>query len=144
MFLTELLKTTVEGIRIKKENVEVIRKVDILKWEHELKPEATKLSGELDIPYEEALTYVKSIDSGKGSSDFKAKLQKLMDGMKVASETLNIAMDVDEQTEHVKESTTKNKTKKKKLQKVDNVFEMTMEEPEVYIPDIPEIHIPKL
>lgn len=137
MFLTELLKTTVEGIRSKKDNVEVVRKVDTLKWEHELKPEATKLSEELDISYEEALTYVKSIDSGGGSGDFKSKLQKLMDSMKVASETINNAMGVDEQTERVNGPITKNKTKNRKQQKPNSIFDITMEEPEMpYIPEI--------
>lgn len=144
-----ILEKVLGGLKTRKEEAELIQKVDILKWENELKPDAKKLADELNIPYEEALTYLKSIDNKKGSGDFKEKLQNLMEGMKAASETINAAMGVDSLETQVptKESVQKEPTRKKKRsnrsqrEKEDDVFDLNVEEPEIYIP---EIYIPKL
>jgi len=149
--MVKILEKLIEGLKTRKEESELIHKVDILKWENELKPDATKLAEELNIPYEEALTYLKNIDNKKGSGDFKEKLQNLMDGMKAASETINAAMGVNETIE-VQTPTTDEPLRKKKKGKQggrtksrkeedENVFGLEMEEPEIYIPDI---YIPKL
>lgn len=144
-----ILEKVLGGLKTRKEEAELIHKVDILKWENELKPDAKKLAEELNISYEEALTYLKSIDNKKGSGDFKEKLQNLMEGMKAASETINAAMGVDslETQTPTKESVQKEPTRKKKRsnrsqrEKEDDVFDLNVEEPEIYIP---EIYIPKL
>ena len=146
-----MLEKVLERLRTHKEEAKLIQKVDILKWENELKPAAVDLSEKLNISYEEALTYLKSIDNKKGSGDFKEKLQNLMDGMKAASETINTAMGVNETIE-VQTPTTDEPLRKKKKGKQggrtksrkeedENVFGLEMEEPEIYIPDI---YIPKL
>lgn len=147
-----ILEKLLGGLKTRKEEAELIHKVDILKWENELKPDAKKLAEELNLPYEEALTYLKSIDNKKGSGDFKEKLQNLMEGMKAASETINAAMGVDsvdslETQVPTKESVQKEPTRKKKRsnrsqrEKEDDVFDLNVEEPDIYIP---EIYIPKL
>ena len=148
--MVKILEKVLERLRTHKEETELIHKVDILKWENELKPAAIELSEKLNISYEEALTYLKSIDNKKGSGDFKEKLQNLMDGMKAASETINAAMGVNEPTEMQTPATDKplrkKKTKQKqggrtKSRKEEDEFGLETEEPEIYIP---EIYIPKL
>lgn len=143
VILTELLKSVVETLKSKKEHADVIRNVDLLKWEHELKPAATKLVEELDISYEDALAYVKSIDADKGEGTFKEKLNKLMDGLKAASETLNGAMGIDDSPQEQEEQRSP-KRRPKRQRKVrtqkTGVQEQGIWEPDVYIP---EIKIPK-
>jgi uncharacterized pyridoxal phosphate-containing UPF0001 family protein len=148
--LTGLLKkfdisNTVDNLRLKKEHAKVIRNVDLLKWEHELKPAATKLVEELDISYEDALVYVKNIDAEKGGGTFKEKLNKLMDGLKAASETLNGTMGIDdlpqEQEEQRQPKRQPKRQRKARAQKTN-----VQEQEDLWTPDdiyIPEIKMPK-
>ena len=145
-----MFEKLIEGLKKRKEESELIHKVDILKWEDELKPAADELCEKLNIPFEEALTYLKAIDNKKGSGDFKEKLQNLMDGMKVASETINTAMGVNENEVETQTPTNesvqgkrakKKQGRKKKLREEEDEKVFGLEEPDIYIP---EIYIPKL
>lgn len=140
MFLTKLMKTVVENVKAKREQSELVQRIDNLKWEHELKPATTKLAEELEIPYEDALAYVKSIDVEKGNGTFKDKLANLTEGLRAASESFNTAMGVDElpQEEPVKQNKSRGTQRKTRtnVQEEDSIWE-----PDIYIP---EIYIPKL
>ena len=144
MVLTGLLKNVVDAVNAKKEHTATIRNVDRLKWEYQLKPAATKLVEELDISYEDALAYVKSIDAEKGDGTFKEKLNKLMDGLKAASETLNGAMGIDtqeqEQPPQRQRKQQPRRQPKMRTQKTKQEQEESIWEPNIYIP---EIEIPK-